>query len=282
MSFRQRVAARLPDNTGRWVRGLLSPYSYLRVQAPLTALMGPQYSRSRTNLEIDLTWSCNLRCHNCNRSCSQAPTAERINLEQIHRFVDETVNTGQVWERIRLLGGEPTLHPDINSILAEILRWRDRHSPDTRIELTSNGFGPHVTRVIDNIPLEVAVNNTRKSSRVQPFRSFNVAPVDCAEYAFADYSNGCRVIRTGIGLTPYGWYACPIAGGIDRIMGYNLGMKCLPDHKDDMLEQLEVFCRLCGHFKRLHLFPVRSVQQSLTWKRAYARYREDPPTLTRY
>ncbi|MET0088633.1 MAG: radical SAM protein [Candidatus Thiodiazotropha sp.] len=282
MSFRQRVAASLPDNTGRWVRGLLSPYSYLRVQAPLTALMGPQYSRSRTNLEIDLTWSCNLRCHNCNRSCSQVPTVERIEPEQIRRSLDETKSCGQSWERIRLLGGEPTLHPDIDAILEEILSWRDRYSPDTRIELTSNGFGARVTRVIHSMPTGVVVNNTRKSTRVQPFRSFNIAPVDCPEYTLADYRNGCRVILTGMGFTPYGWYACPIAGGIDRIMGFDLGMKQLPDRRDDMLEQLQVFCRLCGHFKRLYEFPLHVTRQSLTWKRAYARYREEPPTLTRY
>ncbi|MET0068178.1 MAG: radical SAM protein [Candidatus Thiodiazotropha sp.] len=273
----------LPDSSGDWVRSLFSPYSYLRVQSPVTALMGPQYRRSRTRLEIDLTWACNLRCHNCNRSCSQVPSVERIELEQIRRFVDESVASAQSWEQIRLLGGEPTLHPELDEILAVLLTWRSEHSPATRIELTSNGYGPRVARVIQGLPTGVVVNNTRKSSRSQSFRSFNIAPLDRAEYTFADYRNGCRVIQvSGIGLTPYGWYPCPIAGGIDRVMGFDLGLKRMPEHEDDMLDQLRTFCPLCGHFKRLFEFPLGEPRQSGVWLRAYTRYRQSPPALTRY
>ncbi|MEJ2424258.1 MAG: radical SAM protein [Candidatus Thiodiazotropha sp.] len=283
MSLRQWAVASLSNSAKLWLRRVYGPYGYLRVQSPVTALMGPQYRRSRTHLEIDLTWSCNLRCHNCNRSCSQIPTAERIEFEQIRRFLDEITASKQGWEQIRLLGGEPTLHPEIDAILDVILTWRDTCSPDTLIEITSNGHGSHVNRVIEGLPSGVVLNNTQKSSRTQPFCSFNIAPVDRPEYAFAEYSNACRVIKySGVGFTPYGWYACPVAGGIDRIMGFDMGMKHLPEKEDDMLDQLKVFCRLCGHFKRLFEHPVVRPLQSESWKKAYARHLEKPPSLTRY
>ena len=52
--------------------------------------IGPRYRRSRTRVELDITWACNLRCFNCNRSCEQAPTGESMTLDQIRRFVDES------------------------------------------------------------------------------------------------------------------------------------------------------------------------------------------------
>lgn len=263
--------------------GIASPYSFLRVQSPVTALLGPQYRRSRTHLEIDLTWSCNLLCHNCNRSCSQAPTSERMDVDQITRMLNESTETGQRWEQIRLLGGEPTLHPEFSEILDRLLMWRRSFSPETRIEISSNGYGSAVQRVLEKMPSGVVVNNTNKVSRFQQFQSFNVAPVDSPAYIHSDYSNGCLLIKVaGVGFTPYGWYPCPIAGGIDRIMGLDLGMKQLPAPDYDMHDQLRVFCRLCGHFKRLYERPVETPIMSETWREAYARYREEPPELTRY
>ncbi len=265
------------------LRYAVSPYSYFRVQSPVTALLGPEYRRSRTCLEIDLTWSCNLRCYNCNRSCGQAPTAERLKVDQIHRLVDENVATGQRWKRIRLLGGEPTLHPEFKEILEILITWKHKFSPETRLEITTNGYGRVVQKALTGIPSDVVIHNTNKVRRPQPFRSFNVAPKDCMEYAWADYTNGCRVMKnSGVGFTPYGWYVCPVAGGIDRIIGLDLGLKQFPAQNDDMDYQLKAFCRLCGHFKRLYGMPVRKPLLSKTWEEAYHLHRIDPPQLTRY
>jgi hypothetical protein len=204
-------------------------------------------------------------------------------MDQIHRFVDESIAAGQRWKQVRLLGGEPTLHPDFYEILEVLLEWKHKFSPDTRLEITTNGYGQAVKKALDEIPSGVVVHNTNKVSRNQAFRSFNVAPMDRLEYSWADYTNGCRVIKdAGIGFTPYGWYVCPIAGGIDRIIGLDMGLKQFPAQEDDMHEQLMTFCRLCGHFKRLYAMPVTQPSLSKTWKEAYHQYRTDPPQLTRY
>ncbi|CAB1076866.1 hypothetical protein D1AOALGA4SA_4663 [Olavius algarvensis Delta 1 endosymbiont] len=66
---------------------------------------------------------------------------------------------------------------------------------------------------------------------------------------------------------------CAIAGGIDRIYGYNLGRKKLPEESDLLSDQMSAFCRLCGHFG--FQWPTRRSRQSKTWRMAYGRFDGD-------
>jgi len=256
-------------------------YRYIRVQKPVTKLFGPQYRRSRKFIEIDITYRCNLRCNNCDRSCRQAPTNEQMSVEQIQKFIKESVDNNVKWERIRVMGGEPTLHPDIFEILNLLLEYKRNYSPGTRIELCTNGFGKFVNDVLSKVPKEIEVVNTSKESEVQPFYLFNLAPKDSLRYRYADYTNGCQVISVdGMGLTPYGYYPCAVAGGIDRIFGFDIGRKKLPSDDDEMRDQLEVFCKLCGHFRAAKR--TNSELMSPTWKKAYEDYKKRKPKLSLY
>ncbi len=259
-------------------------YNFWRVKKPATKLLGPQYRRSRDFIEIDITYACNLNCYNCNRSCEQAPTGEHMTIEQIERFVAESVAAGKRWKRIRLLGGEPTVHKNFFKILDSVRAYRDQHSPQTVIEVITNGHGEKVNAIIDKIPADVMINNTSKETKVQPhFGSFNVAPIDVPEYQDADFRNGCWVIENcGFGLGPNGYYPCAIAGGIDRIFGWDLGRKSLPSADDSMEDLLERFCAHCGHFKRRPETPLDGPVMSAIWQDAYARYRKQRPLLRRY
>jgi sulfatase maturation enzyme AslB (radical SAM superfamily) len=257
------------------VEGLRGWWRLLRVQRPVTRVLGPRYQRSRDRIELDITWACNLRCFNCNRSCEQAPTGEGMSLHDVDAFVAETVAAGKRWSRIRVLGGEPTLHPDFLAILDRLRAWRAEHAPDAVIEVVSNGHGEKVLAALARIPPDVRVENTAKLGPDQPFQTFNVAPIDLPAYQNADFVNGCAVTSTcGIGRTAGGYYPCAVAGGIDRIVGLEMGRPTLPSDDDDMFDQLDAFCRRCGSFKRLVEEPVSVPVQSETWTEAYAAYDE--------
>ncbi len=204
-----------------WNRQFAARLRTLRVARWTTRLLGFEFDRALRKIEIDITYACNLRCFNCNRSCTQAPTPERMTLEQIDRFVRESVDAGIRWERIRLLGGEPMLHPQLRAILQLLLWYRDQYSPNTVIEITTNGYGEKVRSALREISPEIQIRNTRKERGLQPFfQTFNVAPKDLRNYRHADFRNACGIShKCGIGLTPYGYYHCAIAGGIDRIFG---------------------------------------------------------------
>ena len=113
------------------------------------------------------------------------------------------------------------------------------------------------------------------------FHPFNVAPKDCKLYKYADYSNGCYITSVcGIGLTPYGYYPCAIAGGIDRVFGFDIGRKKIPSDGDSMKDQMKIFCKLCGHFR--YALPVNKEVISPTWRKAYEEYKKRKPKLSLY
>lgn len=221
----------------------------LRTKRVITRLLGTQFTRTREKIEIDITYACNLRCHDCNRSCRQAPENSELSLEKIINFIDNSLKREIEWKKIRILGGEPTLHSQFEDIIYQFSRYKYVY-PKCRLEIVSNGHGRHVKRKLLQIPPFFHIENTMKESDVQPsFYSFNLAPKDNPSHRNTDFTNGCSNIEDcGIGLTPTGYYPCAVAGGIDRVAGWNLGRAEIPEEDDDMYDLLEKFCSQCGRF----------------------------------
>lgn len=241
-----------------------------------------RHNRNLRVIQIELTWLCNLHCFNCDRSCRQAPTREYLAIEQLERFLTESIENGVRWKELRLLGGEPTLHPEFNQVIDKLRNYRDSHSPDTQIELRTNGHGDKVKSLIKALPSDIFVNNSAKESVVQAFKPFNLAPCDQYYSFFFDYSNGCEITnRCGTSFGPYGFYPCGVAAGIDRIFGFNLGRKSLPDDNDEMRDLMQVFCALCGHFSNKRVITTKE-KFSKSWRMAYKKWHQKKPVLTRY
>ena len=258
----------------------------LRLGALATKVLGPKFRPNHNKIEIDITYKCNLRCLNCNRSCRLAPSDESMSLGQIQKFIKESVGQKRMWEWINLCGGEPTLHKQLFEILKALLDYKNKVSKHTRIRFFTNGFGPEVNKILQKLPDGIELVNTMKKDRsgenvYSPHISFNLAPVDLVEYKYADYTNGCLITELcGIGLNMFGYYQCAIAGAIDRVFGYDIGRKKMPARDDLMPEEMRRLCRFCGHFK-----PYRKVTEekiSPVWRAAYEKYRENKPSLSLY
>ncbi len=238
-------------------------------------------------VEIELTSFCNLRCINCNRSVGPAPTGEFMDLKQIEKFVEESIDLNWGWERIRLLGGEPTLHPQFPEIIKIIKRYKDFHQ-EVNIEVVTNGYGKKVRTILSGLPAWLYVANSNKKSSLQRFASYNIAPVDLEEYRGMDFSKGCYVTeRCGLGLTRYGYYICGPGASIDRVYGFNIGMKKISQLSNSKLkEQRKILCQYCGHYKynspRDKKTWIISAEMSLSWIKAYERYAEQKPEMPLY
>lgn len=279
------LARRMPRIDPRWLwlwrirYAARALWRHLRVTRLLTRWLGPQYRRSRDLIEIDITYLCNLHCLNCNRSVTQARDAYHLPLETVRKFVDDSIARNKQWRRIRVLGGEPTLHPQFQDIVNELLRYR-AWRPSCIVEVVTNGYGSRVKRTLEAMPANVLIDNTEKEDPVQPyFGPFNLAPVDDPRYRFTDYVNGCAVMEEcGMGLTPMGYYPCAVAGGIDRILGEELGSAELPPDSDDLDPAARRLCRLCGRFRDGHFVPrllrpaLTEARISPTWRTLYERW----------
>src|SRR6185295_6961676 len=137
----RRIRARLMGKYGRW-----------RIRRPVTAILGPQFRRSPDRLELDITYACNLHCFNCNRSCEQARTNEHMSVDQVRHFLAESRDRRQKWSMIRVIGGEPTIHPQFLEIVGLLAEYCRNDSPRTRIVVCTNGFGDKVQRILAMLP----------------------------------------------------------------------------------------------------------------------------------
>lgn len=259
---------------------------------------GPPFRSRLDRIIIDLTQHCDLACHDCNRSCGpgQAPAGEDIDPQQVRRFTAESAAAGRRWRRIMLEGGEPTLHPRLDEILDELLRYRRDHAPQCVIELCTNGHGEMARRVLAGLPRGVRAKNSAKPPVAdQGHMAFNVAPADLPAFAGADFTEGCYIhFIFGLGLTRAGYYPHPVCGGIDRVYGFDVGLKRLPATAAELAGQMRRLCPLCGHFREFRPrgrgtsrwrrgagdFPPGSISPS--WAEAYRAFREAPPALTPY
>lgn len=249
-----------------------------------------------TNLlrvEIEIYTGCNLACPNCDRSSAQAKSNEAMTLEQMNTFVAETIELGWQWERITILGGEPTLHPMFAKML-DSLKPIHECFPKTVFRIYSNGFGKVVQRRLAKVPPWIEVCDTQKTRAPPVFSAYNLAPIDFDKYKGEDFNKGCAITeRCGLGLTRYGYYPCGAGGSIDRVFGKNIGIKSLAAvTRVAVLSQMGQLCRLCGHFVdfddriRNHgVTPItwtREQKSSPTWKAAYLAYQSAPPILSLY
>lgn len=285
-SLRRFIRQHLPPRLHAKVSRQMNRFRIWRVGVVATRLLGPQYRRSRRRIELNITFACNLRCVNCDRSCEQAPTSTHMSLEQVNRFIEESVASGYAWDEIVIIGGEPTIHREFLQIVEALRQYRKCHSPQTRILVFTNGYGRRVNEMIQCLPDDVVVENSMKDGSnpvVDYHRSFNIAPVDLPGYRNADYRNGCWITQEcGIALGPSGYYPCGVAAGMDRILGLDAGRQSLPREDDTMEDLLKAFCQNCGHFKREPEAMPAPAEQSPAWRAAYAAYKGSNPGLKEY
>ncbi|WP_342675930.1 radical SAM protein [Methanofollis sp. UBA420] len=253
-------------------------------------LHGYEFLPNLNRIEIDITYECHLRCLNCARSCSQAPDIAAMTVSQIEKFVTESISHSVKWEKIGVLGGEPMLHPDLLEILEALLSYKETYSPETFIQITTSGYGKEVQDVIAAVPEGVIVNNTHKIQAYQEkFEPFNLAPVDQRIFCLSEYRNGCSTTTDcGLGLNTYGYYPCGPGGSIDRVMGFDIGLKHLPRSRNEIFPQMDQLCRHCGHFCSRHFIPKEEREKivgspmSPSWVHAYAVFESEKPKLTKY
>jgi hypothetical protein len=251
----------------------------------ISPLFHTRYRPSKDIVELNLIAACNLRCVNCECSCAQAPSYEHISLDQVERFVKESIEMRWNWKRIKLFGGEPTLHPNIFEVLTILEKYKIFNT-GCEFELLTNGMGEDVNRVLSKMPSWIIIVNSTKDGlyeKLRWFESYNIAPADLFMYKVADFTKGCRRIEIcGICLTKNGYYPCGPGAHVDRIFGFDIGIKTLEKVKSStMKDQLKQLCKYCGLYKEP---PDRICEEKISdsWRKAYKIYKENPPLLSDY
>lgn len=218
-----------------------------------------------SHIQLEITTACNLACPNCDRACGIAPSKERMSLDDVRRFAAECRELKKHWRRIDILGGEPTLHPDLLAILEECRPLADE------VRLTSNGTGDFVQRVLATVPAWVRVRNSAEEKHEPNFEAYNLAPCD---QGIAD-AQACSIPwRCGLALTPAGYFLCGAGAAVARVFGKACGAKRLGDINVESLQaQRRTLCPLCGHSRSSAKLTTQQ-EMSPSWEAAVKAYKE--------
>lgn len=212
-----------------------------------------KFERNIRRIEIMITYACNMSCYNCEAMVRQAPASEAMTVEQIEKFVAESIEHNKKWESIRVIGGEPTVHKDVIQIFEVLQKYKEEFSPETVITIVTNGHGDFVKNRIKILSEKfgIKVDSSDKVSDEQyHFTPINQAPIDYDHMKNEDLTKGCWITSfCGIALSKHGYYPCTSSAAIDRVFGFDKGRKDFPADNDSMNDLFEQFCKLCGHYE---------------------------------
>jgi hypothetical protein len=173
-----------------------------------------------------------------------------MSVEQIQKFVAESVADNRKWNRICITGGEPILHPDALQIAEIIASYKREYSPSTLVLFMTNDLDPEGEKKskLGQLPAEVIVHGSKKDSIRYDHKPMAVAPEDLLPKD-VDYANACYLTeKCGLGLDYKGYYHCAVAAAIDRLHQINFSRNSLPNCSDDMKDMMNKYCSKCGMF----------------------------------
>ena len=230
------------------------------------------------HVQLEITTACNLACPSCDRNCGTAPSSERMGLDQVKKFVDESIEAKHQWRRIDVIGGEPTLHPEFGQILEEIKRYRE-WANRCKVRVTSNGTGEKVKRVLAQVPDWIEVRNSEKEKGKRKFEAVNDAPID---KGIKDALSCSIPWRCGLGLSRYGYFLCGAGASIARVFGLGCGVRSIDRLTIEALQtQQKELCKLCGHSRSV-AEEIEGQRTSKSWKYALKHYKRNSDKLRLY
>lgn len=164
------------------------------------------------NLELNITLQCNLACSNCNRLCHiYRDRTEHMSVEQIKKFVEQAKVGGGI-NKLKVLGGEPLLHPQFNEIY-DILTSAAKDGVIRGIKIESNRTLP--TPKVPQYPFVQWKGRVQSKKKHQPILW---SPKDLGVVKTAQ-PNCPQVRKCGYSLDKYGWLPCSCAIMICRLFG---------------------------------------------------------------
>jgi len=232
-------------------------------------------------IELKLTNYCNRQCSNCNAGHDVVQTNDYLSLENMEKFVKESIASEYKWNHIVLVGGEPTLHPFFSEIIEILGKYRQFYS-DCKFEIKTNGWGNKVQKVMEKIPEWMEILNTTGEQRggvegkLARFELFRIAPVDIDSFkGYEEFDKGCRVVgQCGLNMSVWGkYYPCSLGEVIARIFEIEIEEDSFADLlNSNIRNKLKKVCQYCGFFFEPGLFYSTLELQSESWDRALKEY----------
>lgn len=190
-------------------------------------------------LEVNLVEHCDLNCKNCNHF-SNISKEHCIPLEVIEEDLQKFSSfSGDLSGDMKLIGGEPLLHPELTEIMA-IAR---KYFPKTRIRLLTNGI--KLLQMPDAFWRSCKENKIEISVTKYPIKlDYEKIQDTAAQYdVFFEYYNGALIVKTSMK------YPLDLEGNLDPKDSYR---QCFQARRCAMLSEGRLF--LCPLIATSHIF----------------------------
>ena len=162
---------------------------------------------------IAVTYRCNLACKRCNRFLDLSPWSNSdVTVEDVKLAGKLVLQRDEEISRVRLTGGEPTLHPQLREICEVV---KDEWKPTYISVVLTNGSRPRPS--LDGTFTRYSWPMEDKESI---HRSHMVSPADLGLEPHLGFGKPCD-IQKGCGrlFDAFGFSFCVLAGGYGRILG---------------------------------------------------------------
>lgn len=170
------------------------------------------------SLEIQIMLACNWDCPACDQ-LSQFPQITWIKrgtmtTAQIDHFVHEMRSTNSYIGRIRLVGGEPSLHPQLPTIIG-LLNQIVVDGHVGQLEIVTNGSHPERIQAARStvVPLKVRVSGNAEKEK------HHTSNLLYTPLSLGYEGKACSAPwHCGISLNNFGYFPCSSGAGIARLM----------------------------------------------------------------
>ncbi len=212
----------------------------------------------RINVEMQLTLRCQIACTNCNRLMGRFPdqgTQDDMSVRQVMRFVEQLAASPVQVKRLKLLGGEPLLHPEFERVY-HVLGAATIEGFIQSVKIECN-------RIIarPDLPKYNAIRWAGK-----PFNRKRHLPAcwSPTDLGLPTPNAPCSMPRIcGVSLDAYGYSLCSVCSRMLSVfMREDLYVDEFPaDWRNVFAETIEEICPHCifsapQEFKDLHCYPL--------------------------
>lgn len=224
-------------------------------------------------VELNITFRCTLACKGCNRLCDLGPLDGDMTLQQIELFVQKLRDEDKHCNRIKMVGGEPTVHPQFLE-MCEVLSSAVTTGHVGKVVVNSNGT---TQKKFEDVSLPSGVFWKFSPSRRKKHRPYLWSPRDLCLVS----KGPCKMPRVcGLSLDVKGWLPCSAAIAIARLFDLERLYKPLDGPLPMGVWGMEELCPDCifgvvdFHGRGLADMPAMHVMPSPRWADVLWRNRE--------
>jgi len=225
-----------------------------------------------TSLEVQILLQCNFSCSPCDAFSNYHGVhwikKGTMTLKQIKHFAAEMRDNNASLGRVRLLGGEPTMHPKLEEI-CKIMQGLQKDGHVRIVEMVTNASNmekanevkPYLNKIRRSDLNEK--NKTMVANLVHTPKSLNTKAYICSAPSFC-----------GLSLNAFGYFPCSSGAGLARLLNDVPRWQRTELPKKPFMEIWPDLLDLCSHC--YHSLPVEKKQELKCGPKNYEKNTPNP------